>query len=164
MLYECLTGEVPFRASNYLGVISQVLTQETTPPSQLRPELSIPVAVDRVVMRGACEGPRQALPAHGPTSSMISSDWLAGDSTVALRDVPSPSEAPAEHPLRWPLAALGVLALGAAIAGGAGGPRSASAGSRGARATEAGAASGAPRGFACGPPASGSAGTGALDA
>jgi serine/threonine-protein kinase len=26
MLYECLTGEVPFRANNYLGIISQVLT------------------------------------------------------------------------------------------------------------------------------------------
>ena len=32
MLYECLTGEVPFRANNYLGVISQVLTQEIQPP------------------------------------------------------------------------------------------------------------------------------------
>ena len=28
MLYECLTGEVPFRANNYLGIISQVLTHE----------------------------------------------------------------------------------------------------------------------------------------
>ena len=42
MLYECLTGEVPFRANNYLGVISQVLTQEVQPPSKLRPELGIP--------------------------------------------------------------------------------------------------------------------------
>ena len=32
MLYECLTGEVPFRANNYLAVISQVLTQDVQPP------------------------------------------------------------------------------------------------------------------------------------
>jgi pyruvate/2-oxoglutarate dehydrogenase complex dihydrolipoamide acyltransferase (E2) component len=41
---------------------------------------------------------------------------LAGDSTVALREAAEPTQAPARHRLRWPLAALGVLALGAAIA------------------------------------------------
>ena len=51
LLYECLTGEVPFRANNYLGIISQVLTHEPTPPSQLRPELGISDAVETVVMR-----------------------------------------------------------------------------------------------------------------
>src|SRR5688572_17477514 len=51
LLYECLTGEVPFRAHNYLGVISQVLTEEAAPPSRLRPELGIPVGVEMVVMR-----------------------------------------------------------------------------------------------------------------
>jgi serine/threonine-protein kinase len=50
MLYECLTGEVPFRANNYLGIISQVLTHAARPPSQLRPELGIPEAVESVVM------------------------------------------------------------------------------------------------------------------
>src|SRR6185503_13450707 len=51
MLYECLTGEVPFRANNYLGIISQVLTHTVMPPSRLRPELGIPDAVEAVVMR-----------------------------------------------------------------------------------------------------------------
>ena len=51
LLYECLTGEVPFRANNYLGIISQVLTHEPTPPSKLRPELGISGAVEAVVMR-----------------------------------------------------------------------------------------------------------------
>ena len=51
LLYECLTGEVPFRANNYLGIISQVLTHEPTPPSKLRPELGISDAVEAVVMR-----------------------------------------------------------------------------------------------------------------
>ncbi len=51
ILYEALTGEVPFRGSNYLGVISQVLTLEPVPPRVLRPELSITEALERVVMR-----------------------------------------------------------------------------------------------------------------
>jgi len=52
ILYECLTGELPFRGNNYLVVIAQIQNQEVPPPSALRPELGIPPAVDRVVMRG----------------------------------------------------------------------------------------------------------------
>ena len=115
MLYECLTGEVPFRANNYLGVISQVLTQETVPPSQLRPELGIPAAVDRVVMR-ALEKDRDKRYQQMADFEHDVERLLAGDSTVALREASEPSAAPAGHRLRWPLAALGVLALGAAIA------------------------------------------------
>jgi serine/threonine-protein kinase len=115
MLYECLTGEVPFRANNYLGVISQVITQETVPPSQLRPELGIPAAVDRVVMR-ALEKDRDRRYQQMAEFEHDIERLLAGDSTVALREVAEPSEAPAGHRLRWPLAALGVLALGVAIA------------------------------------------------
>jgi serine/threonine-protein kinase len=115
MLYECLTGEVPFRANNYLGVISQVLTQETVPPSQLRPELGISAAVDRVVMR-ALERDRDRRYQEMAEFEHDLERLLAGDSTVALRDASGPGGAPAGHRLRWPLAALGVLALGVAIA------------------------------------------------
>jgi serine/threonine-protein kinase len=115
MLYECLTGEVPFRANNYLGVISQVITQETVPPSQLRPELGIPAAVDRVVMRALAKDRDRRYQQMAEFEHDLER-LLAGDSTVALREAPGPSEAPAGHRLRWPLAALGVLALGVAIA------------------------------------------------
>jgi serine/threonine-protein kinase len=115
MLYECLTGEVPFRANNYLGVISQVLTQETVSPSQLRPELGIPAAVDRVVMR-ALEKDRDKRYQQMAEFEHDLERLLAGDSTVALRDAAEPAPTLARHRLRWPLAALGVLALGAAIA------------------------------------------------
>ena len=51
ILYEALTGEVPFRANNYLGVIAQVLSAEVVPPRTLRPELSITVAMNDLVLR-----------------------------------------------------------------------------------------------------------------
>ena len=51
MLYECLTGEVPYTGANYLGVISQILTQSVVPPSTLRPELGISPSLEAVVMR-----------------------------------------------------------------------------------------------------------------
>ena len=40
ILYELVTGEVPFKGSNYLSIISQVINEEPTPPRDLRPELS----------------------------------------------------------------------------------------------------------------------------
>jgi tRNA A-37 threonylcarbamoyl transferase component Bud32 len=115
LLYECLTGEVPFRANNYLGVISQVLTQETVPPSQLRPELGFPAAVDRVVMR-ALDKDRDKRYQQMREFERDLERLLAGDSNVALREAPEPSEAPRRHGWRWPVVALGVLALGVAIA------------------------------------------------
>jgi serine/threonine-protein kinase len=51
MMYETLTGEVPFRGGNYLSVISQVLSTEPRTPSQVRPDLQITPALEAVVLR-----------------------------------------------------------------------------------------------------------------
>ncbi|MCS6915386.1 MAG: serine/threonine-protein kinase [Myxococcales bacterium] len=51
VLYECLTGQVPFSASNYLGVVNRILTGRPLPPRQRRPDLPISVACEQLVMR-----------------------------------------------------------------------------------------------------------------
>jgi serine/threonine-protein kinase len=51
ILYECLTGEVPFHGTNYLSIISQVLGQEPKSPSQTRPDLEISLALEGVVLK-----------------------------------------------------------------------------------------------------------------
>lgn len=124
MLYECLTGEVPFRANNYLGVISQVLTQEALPPSRLRPELGIPVAVETVVMR-ALEKDRDK---RYQTMAQLERDLerlLAGDHNVGLPEVVDPAAtsrdrlaAQRRRAPRWHLgvAAVVVIAVGMAVA------------------------------------------------
>ncbi len=118
LLYECLTGEVPFRANNYLQIISQVLTHEPLAPSRLRPELGIPGAVDAVVMR-AMEKDRAR---RYQTMAELEGDLerlLAGDQNVGTR--PAAGVAPAVRaaaPKRWPLVlmALAVLAVGVTAA------------------------------------------------
>jgi eukaryotic-like serine/threonine-protein kinase len=40
ILYEMVTAEVPFRGTNYLNILSQVLADEPPPPAQLNPEVS----------------------------------------------------------------------------------------------------------------------------
>ena len=49
ILYEALTGEVPFSGTNYLSIISEVQHREVVRPRELRPEVS--PAMERVVLR-----------------------------------------------------------------------------------------------------------------
>jgi len=121
MLYECLTGEVPFRANNYLGIISQVLTHEAIPPSKLRPELGISEAVETVVMH-AMEKDRAR---RYPTMAEVEADIdrvLAGDQNVVgagARLVPSTAPPPG-NPARGRVwvwgAAVVALVVGVAMA------------------------------------------------
>ena len=116
MLYECLTGEVPFHANNYLQIISQVLTHTPTPPSQLRPELGIPDAVETVVMR-AMEKDRSR---RYQTMAELEHDLdrlLAGDQNVGLPPA-AEGAAPgqAAGPRRWPLATAAALLLAGGVA------------------------------------------------
>jgi tRNA A-37 threonylcarbamoyl transferase component Bud32 len=117
LLYECLTGEVPFRAHNYLGVISQVLTEEAVPLSRLRPELGIPTGVESVVMR-ALEKDRARRYQRMAEFERDLERVIAGDHNVGL---PEPVEPVAPAPRRkagqrWHLGVAGVLAIGVGLA------------------------------------------------
>ena len=114
LLYECLTGEVPFRANNYLGIISQVLTHQATPPSQLRPELGIPTAVETVVMRAMEKDRRRRY----QTMAQLEHDLerlLAGDQNVGLPNRSTVTQAPPSAletgPRRWHLGLAAIVAL-----------------------------------------------------
>ena len=116
LLYECLTGEVPFRANNYLQIISQVLTHEPLSPSRLRPELGIPDAVDAVVMR-AMEKDRARRYQTMAELELDLERLLAGDQNVGLRP-PVVGVAPAVRaaaPKRWPLVLLALVVLAAGV-------------------------------------------------
>ena len=39
IMYEMVTGEVPYRGTNYLNVLSQVLSEEPAPPSQINKDV-----------------------------------------------------------------------------------------------------------------------------
>jgi serine/threonine-protein kinase len=116
MMYECLTGEVPFRANNYLGIISQVLTHTAVPPSKLRPELGIPDAVEAVVMR-AMEKDRSRRYAAMSDLERDLERLIAGDQNVGLPLVEAGAapRGPIETPRRWPLGLAAAVALGVGV-------------------------------------------------
>jgi serine/threonine-protein kinase len=131
MLYESLTGEVPFRARNYLGVISQVLTETVEPPSRLRPELAIPAAVEAVVMR-AMEKDRGRRYQRMEDLKRDLDRLSAGDPNVGLAPAEGAARDEADRAARrtgprWHLAAaaLVVVAAGLVVALGRGERRAA---------------------------------------
>jgi len=114
ILYECLTGELPFRGSNYLGVVAQIQNKEVPPPSTLRPELGIPNAVDRMVMHGL-ERDRTRRYQHMAAFEQDMDRLLAGEVDIALdggasAEQRSTSRARSRWP--WHLAVAAVFALG----------------------------------------------------
>jgi tRNA A-37 threonylcarbamoyl transferase component Bud32 len=115
LLYECLTGEVPFRANNYLGIISQVLTHVPTPPSKLRPELGISDAVESVVMRAMDKDRARRY----QTMAELERDLerlLAGDQNVGFAPATTATATRVVAPKRWPLIAGAAVVLSGAIA------------------------------------------------
>jgi tRNA A-37 threonylcarbamoyl transferase component Bud32 len=124
MLYECLTGEVPFHANNYLGIISQVLTKDAPPPSRLRPELGIPEAVEAVVMRAMEKDRQRRYQAMGELEHdlerLLAGDQNVGVSASAVRAAVVDERALAAEggPRRWHLLIAGatVMVVGIVLA------------------------------------------------
>jgi len=51
ILYEMATGQVPFDAENFVGILSQQLYQTPVPPRERSPELNIPPGLEAVILR-----------------------------------------------------------------------------------------------------------------
>jgi serine/threonine-protein kinase len=51
VLYQMLTGELPFRSDSAAGYLALQLFQTPTAPSELRPELDVPPELERVILR-----------------------------------------------------------------------------------------------------------------
>ncbi len=106
ILYECLTAEVPFRATNYLGVIAQVLNQDVTPPRKLRPEMRNSEAMERVVQKAMAKERDHRYPSMAALVEDL--DRVAAGGDV---EPPRPTASSTGRPRSalW-LAAVGVLA------------------------------------------------------
>jgi serine/threonine-protein kinase len=57
ILYECLTGQPPFRAANVLDLLARVQNEPPTPPRQLRPE--VPADLEAICLKCLEKGPER---------------------------------------------------------------------------------------------------------
>jgi hypothetical protein len=104
MLYEGLTGRLPFRGENLLELVSHILQDPPEPPSRLRPE--VPAALDEICARAL---------AKTPGERYASAAAFADDLRAFLAAPPKRAEPP-QRPYAILLAAALALLLGIAWA------------------------------------------------
>ncbi|CAN5509410.1 hypothetical protein BH09MYX1_BH09MYX1_33280 [soil metagenome] len=89
LLYEMLTGRVPFEGDNYMGILTQHMFAEPTPPSRVRPERANELGIlEAVVLRAL---------AKDPDARFASMDDLA--TTLRATLVPGRADAPTDPPM-----------------------------------------------------------------
>ena len=127
MLYQLITGQVPFTADSALGIITKHLTEPLVPPRRARPDLNIPAALahvcekalrkDRRRRYASAEDMKHALDRAVAALGEAADAPLGttrGDPTASMR-TGSTAHMPAVRPgsrLSW--LALGLLAAGVA--------------------------------------------------
>jgi serine/threonine-protein kinase len=121
MLYETLTGRVPFDADSPVTVALKQVSERPRPPSELNPAVSR--ALDGVVMRALAKDPAnrfasaeefsQALDAAEADPSGAAMGDTASYAAVAAAagTEPPPSEAPSEERRYWSRRRVAILAM-----------------------------------------------------
>jgi serine/threonine-protein kinase len=51
LMYHVLTGQVPFRADNFMGILTKHMLEPVVPPRQRNPSMAIPADVEAVCLR-----------------------------------------------------------------------------------------------------------------
>jgi serine/threonine protein kinase len=57
IMYEMITGEIPFKGTNYLNILTQVVSQEPPLPSEIKPEVS--KDVEAVILKAMAKDPAE---------------------------------------------------------------------------------------------------------
>jgi serine/threonine-protein kinase len=57
MIYEMVTARLPYEAPSVMALLSKHLLEQAPPPSQRRPDLGLPPAIDDLVMRAMAKDP-----------------------------------------------------------------------------------------------------------
>ncbi|MFM8889389.1 MAG: protein kinase domain-containing protein [Solirubrobacterales bacterium] len=119
VLFEMLTGDVPFKAANQVGVAMKHVTEDLPDLQQIRPDLSATTAA--VVERATAKEPADR---YGSTAEMtadlqtaleveaIRSGGAGSEATSILDAVPAPArQLPDRRTSPWPAAILLLVAL-----------------------------------------------------
>jgi serine/threonine-protein kinase len=65
ILYQMVTGDIPFRADSPMAIVSRHLVETPISPSKRRPDLRLPKIIDDVVMRGLEKDREMRYPSAG---------------------------------------------------------------------------------------------------
>ena len=100
VLFELLTGHLPFEADTPMGVVLKHLYDDPPPPSSLRADL--PPALDKVVLRALSKEPAERYPSAGALTQALRAAWTQGRASVgqaaARPDAEGPTRARVSRP------------------------------------------------------------------
>ncbi|HEY0986885.1 MAG TPA: protein kinase, partial [Kofleriaceae bacterium] len=103
LLYEMVTARLPHEATTVLALLSKHLLEQPVPPSQRRPELGLPPALDALILAAMAKDPRSRPPTMDAFSEQLS---------ALLQSLP-PDPRGAAHPAGGPpIASLPTAATG----------------------------------------------------
>jgi len=51
ILYQLIVGDVPFRSTNFMALLTKQVSEDPVPPHERRPDLELPAGLEAVVMR-----------------------------------------------------------------------------------------------------------------
>ncbi len=96
-VYELLTGQPAISGASQTEIIAKHLYQTPEPPSQVRPDLNIPEAIDRVVMKALAKDPNDRYQ-RAPNFAAELEAAQRGEST---EDLPPPPPPPVPDEFKW---------------------------------------------------------------
>ncbi len=100
VLYEMLTGRLPFEADNPIGLAMQHVHEAPPPPRQFNPH--IPPPVEAIILRALAKDPRQRFPSAGALAQALShwQHYTTGVPSPAPRAAGPPRVPPARSRAR----------------------------------------------------------------
>lgn len=101
ILYQLLTGEVPFRSSNFMALLTQQISTPPLPLRQRRPDLDLSPALEQVVLRCLEKRPEGRYDSAAALAAALK-PFAAADTTSALRLTSEATDAEVVPPSRLP--------------------------------------------------------------
>jgi serine/threonine protein kinase len=87
VMYESLTGKVPFLGRNYADTMTKQISDDPAPFGQIRPDLKIPASLEKIVMSAMAKQPENRYQSLG----LMRKDLEAALSAKATTELPLPT-------------------------------------------------------------------------
>lgn len=115
VLYEMLTGRLPFVADSVAGVLELAAASRLTPPSQVN--TSVPADLDRIITQALASDPEVRYQSAASLAAELRSVAVILDIREGDREPPTALRRPRRRPRRrsrWPFAVAAIVAAAAA--------------------------------------------------